>query len=85
LMQFVPVERQSEKIPCRNVPLDAAGQTLNTLYAYGAGKQKEIEEALDTWLKTRIHRLEQVRSNANFPSIARLGNDGEAFLFNQWF
>jgi len=65
LMQFVPAERQSEKSPCRHVLLDAAGQTLNMLYAYGAGKQKEIEEALETWLKTRIQRLEQERSNAS--------------------
>jgi hypothetical protein len=62
LMQFVPAERQSEKIPCRHIPLDAAEQTLDTLYAYGT--QLEIEEALETWLKTTIHRLEQKRSKA---------------------
>jgi hypothetical protein len=83
LMQFVPAERQSEKIPCRYVPLDTAGQTLDTLYAYGT--QLEIEEALETWLKTTIHRLEQERSNADRASIQTLGDDGEAFLFQQWF
>jgi len=75
LMQFVPAERQSEKIPCQHVPLDAAGQTLDTLYAYGT--QLEIEEALETWLKTTIHRLEQERSNAARASIRALGDDGE--------
>jgi hypothetical protein len=83
LMQFVPAERQSEKIPCRHVPLDAAGQTLNALYAYGT--QLEIEEALETWLKSTIHRLEQERSNADRASIQTLGDDGKAFLFHQWF
>ena len=83
LMQFVPAERQSEKIPCRYVPLDAAGQTLDTLYAYGT--QLEIEQALETWLKTTIHRLEQERSNADRASIQTLGDDGEAFLFQQWY
>jgi hypothetical protein len=62
LMQFVPPERQAEKIPCRHVPLDAAGQTLETLYA--CGTQQEIEEALEGWLKTKIHRLEQDRAAA---------------------
>ena len=60
LMRFVPDERQFEKIPCRYVPLDVAGQTLNTLYAYGT--QLEIEEALETWLKSTMHGLQQERS-----------------------
>lgn len=60
LMQFVPAERQCEKIPCRHIPLDAAGQTLASLYTYGT--QLEIEEALETWLKTTNRRLEQERS-----------------------
>ncbi len=63
LMQFVPPERQSEKIPCRHVPLDAAGQTLETLYS--CGTQLEIEEALETWLKTSIQRLEKERAQAS--------------------
>ena len=66
LMQFVPPEHHAEKIPCRHVPLDAAGQTLKTLYA--CGTQQEIEEALETWLKTTIHRLEQDRAEAESAS-----------------
>ena len=66
LMQFVPPEHQAEKIPCRHVPLDAAGQTLKTLYAYGT--KQEVEEALETWLKTTIHRLEQDRPEAGSAS-----------------
>jgi hypothetical protein len=66
LMQLVPPERQAEKTPCRHVPLDATGQTLKTLYA--CGTQQEIEEALETWLKTTIHRLEQDRAKARSAS-----------------
>jgi hypothetical protein len=66
LMQFVPPERQAEKIPCRHIPLDAAGQTLKMLYA--CGTQQEIEEALEVWLKTTIHRLEQDRAKAESAS-----------------
>ena len=83
LMQFVPTERQSEKIPCQHVPLDAAGQTLDRLYAYGT--QLEIEQALENWLKTTIHRLEQERPKADRASIQTQGDDGEAFLLQQWF
>jgi hypothetical protein len=83
LMQFVPAERQSEKTPCRHVPLDSAGQTLDTLYAYGTGKQREIEEALETWLKDRIHRLEHERSNTNPASIQTQEDHGEVCLCQQ--
>jgi hypothetical protein len=84
LMQFVPAERQSERIPCQHIPLDATGRTLNTLYAYGTGAQLEIEEVLETWLKTTIRRLEQERSNAHCASMQTHREDGEAFLFEQW-
>jgi hypothetical protein len=83
LMQFVPADRQSEKTPCRHVPLDSAGQTLDTLYAYGTGAQREIEEALETWLKDRIRRLEQEGSNANVAAIPAQADDGERCLFHQ--
>jgi hypothetical protein len=83
LMQFLPAERQSEKIPCRYIPLDADGQTLKMLYAYGT--QLEIEEVLETWLKTTIHRLEQECSKVNRDSIPIYGDADEAFLFQQWF
>lgn len=83
LMQFVPAERQSEEIPCRHVPLNAAGQTLDTLYAYGT--QLEIEQALETWLKITIHTLEQERLKADRASIQTYVDDDGAFLFQQWF
>lgn len=57
LMKFVPPSRVTERIPCRHIPLDEAGKTLARLYE--SGTQAEIEEALGTWLKTTIRRLEQ--------------------------
>jgi len=57
LMQFVPTNRASEQIPCRHIPLNAAGQTLASLYE--SARQLEIEEALRSWLKATIRRLEQ--------------------------
>lgn len=57
LMKFVPPGRAAEQIPCRHIPLDAAGKTLACLYE--SGTQAEIEEALGVWLKTTIRRLER--------------------------
>lgn len=60
LMQFVPPDRASEQIPCRHIPLNAAGQTLDSLYE--AGTQQEIEEATANWLRTTIQQLETARA-----------------------
>lgn len=60
LMQYVPPSRATEQIPCRHIPLNAAGHTLASLYE--SGSQLEIEEALGNWLRTAIRRLEQERA-----------------------
>lgn len=65
LMQFVPPERRKELIPCRHIPLDSAGQTLDNLYRYS--DQTEIEEAMKQWLRATIHRLEE--SHDEKPSV----------------
>jgi hypothetical protein len=56
LMQFVPPESRAEKVPCRHIPLTDAGETLNDLY--WGGTQQEIEDAVGTWLRSTIARLE---------------------------
>ena len=60
LMQFVPPESRGEKVPCRHIPLTDAGETLNDLY--WGGTQQEIEDAVGTWLRTTIARLEVERA-----------------------
>jgi len=59
LMQLVPPEHRSERIPCRHIPLDASGQTLDSLYRYG--DEHEIEEAVGNYLRATIGRLEEER------------------------
>lgn len=59
LMQLVPAEVRSEKIPCRHIPLKASGETLDSLYRYG--EQHEIEEEVGNWLRATIQRLEEER------------------------
>ena len=60
LMQFVPPERRSEKIACRHIPLNAAGDTLDSLYRHA--NSQEVEEAVGGWLRATIERLEKERS-----------------------
>jgi len=59
LMQLVPPEFRSEKIPCRHIPFGAPGETLDSLYRYG--DQHEIEETAGNWLRETIKRLEDER------------------------
>ena len=58
-MQLVPPERRSEKFPCRHIPLDASGQTLDSLYRQC--HQQEVEGTVGKWLRATIERLEEER------------------------
>ncbi len=59
LMQLVPPEARSTKIPCRHIPLTKEGETLDSIYRYGT--QQEIEEAVGNWLRATIKSLETER------------------------
>lgn len=56
LMRFVPLRRRSVQVPCRYIPLNAAGETVDGLYRYAS--LEELEEALSKWLHGAIQRLE---------------------------
>jgi len=62
LMQLVPPECRSEKIPCRHIPFNISGETLDSLYRYS--DQNEIEETVGGWLRATIQRLEEERMAA---------------------
>jgi hypothetical protein len=59
LIDFVPPEYRSETFPCRHIPLDASGQTLDALYRHS--DQEEVEAEVCNWLQLTIQRLEQER------------------------
>jgi hypothetical protein len=59
LMQLVPPELRSEKIPCRHIPLNELGENLDSLYRYG--DDHEIEETVGNWLRATIAKLEEAR------------------------
>src|SRR5438309_8682692 len=62
LMQLVRPERRSEKIPCRHIPFNTPGETLDSLYRYS--NQQETEETVGAWLRATIQHLEEERAAA---------------------
>ena len=56
LIQLVPPEFRSARIPCRHIPFDSSGETLDSLYRYV--DQAETEEVVGAWLRATIKRLE---------------------------
>ncbi|MGA8541676.1 MAG: hypothetical protein WB566_19390, partial [Terriglobales bacterium] len=62
LLQFVPVEFHGQDAPCRFIPLDEKGDTVDSLYR--TGTQKEMTEALRHWLRHAIRRIETERTEA---------------------
>jgi hypothetical protein len=57
LMSFVPKECRSETVPCRHIPLNETGETLDSLYR--TGTNEEIEQTLQSWLLENIRQLEE--------------------------
>jgi len=47
-------------VPCHHIPLNAEGETVDTL----RDNQLKLEEALGAWLRATIRRLEQERAAA---------------------
>jgi hypothetical protein len=59
LMHVVPAERRSEKIPCRHIPFNASGDTLDSLYRHT--NQNRIEETVGAWLRAAIQQKKSGR------------------------
>ena len=59
LIHLVPPELRSAKIPCRHIPLNTSGETLDSLYRYN--NQCETEEKVAGWLRATIQHLEEER------------------------
>ena len=56
LTQLVPPELREQDVPCRFIPLNDKGQTVDSLYR--TGTQGEMAEALLDWLGREIRRIE---------------------------
>ena len=60
LSSFVPVESQTESVPCHHIPLNREGVTVETMEQ--RGDQQGLEEALKAWLRARISQIESERA-----------------------
>lgn len=60
LMDFVPNGYKQERFPCRFIPLDESGQTLDSLYR--TGTEEETHAIVANWLKNTIAQVEQLSS-----------------------
>jgi len=70
-MKFVPNELQNENFPCRFIPLNENGETID--YFYRCGTQLEMEEALAGWLRNQITRIEQQPAKSKGPLLEECG------------
>jgi len=60
---LVPSDCMNEKFPCRHIPLNEAGFTIDTYYRLGTSA--EAEAALGTWLRKMIQQLETLAPDEN--------------------
>lgn len=56
LTQLVPPDLREQDVPCRFIPLNDKGQTVDSLYH--TGTQVELAETLRDWLHREIRRIE---------------------------
>lgn len=63
LMNLVPADCRNEKIPCRHIPLNPEGFTIDTYYRLGT--HEEVEKGVAAWLRKTIKQLEQERAQTS--------------------
>ena len=60
LIDFVPSDRQGDELPCHSIPLNSAGDTVNSLEL--GVNQAKLESVLKEWMRAKIKALEAARS-----------------------
>jgi len=66
LIQFVPVNKRGERVPCRHIPLTPDGDTL--LHLYHGATEEEVDKVLAGWLQETISRLELTGNSRQQPA-----------------
>ncbi len=66
LLDFVPEEHHSQVVPCQHIPLNGAGETLQSLY--NTATMDEIENAVGEWLRRRIEELKKSSASGSIPA-----------------
>ena len=57
LHDLVPPERRSEVVPCHHIPLNADGETIETLEL--KENQQKMEETIKNWLRAKIREIKE--------------------------
>ena len=57
LMQLVPLRHHNKDVPCRYIPLNEVGETLDTLYRWGT--MEDLNLIFRRWLVHTIEQLER--------------------------
>ena len=60
LTEFVPPEGIAKPVPCHHIPLNDAGETLDSLESQD--NQKRMEEIVKNWLRGRIRQIQEERT-----------------------
>lgn len=59
MTQLVPAQYHGSEVPCRHIPLNEKGQTVDSFY--DSGTEQELEVAVVKWLRGMIRKLEAER------------------------
>lgn len=59
LIDFVPVDKRRVDLPCHAIPLNAAGDTVESFEL--GDNQAKLEEALKEWMRAKIREIETAR------------------------
>ena len=57
LFPLVPEDKKHWLMPCHQVPLNAAGETISSLYA--TTSQEKLDEVFRHWLRATIQKIEE--------------------------
>jgi hypothetical protein len=60
LYDMVPEQSREQDVPCHHIPLNVAGETIDTMERQAS--QVELEEAVKNWLRAKITSIEQERA-----------------------
>jgi|SRR5712692_11853445 len=77
LMELVPEQHRDKAVPCDHIPLNGAGETVDTLYKYAT--QAETEEVMKEWLRGTIRRIEEERNPVAPAKEARAAQPAPTF------
>ena len=58
LIDFVPRDKQDEEVPCHSIPLNASGDTVESLER----NEPKLEAVLKEWMREKIREIEAERA-----------------------